>query len=59
MEIRSLNALDVASRSCNDVKGRYANMWTRSSGGQSKMLTMVVSEKERVALVEFLTDAGL
>jgi len=45
--IRLLNTLDVASRACNEVKGRCAKMWTRISGGQSNKLAMVASEKER------------
>ena len=59
VEIRSFNALDVASRPRNEVKGRCANMWTRSSGGQSSKLAMVVSEKERAALTESSADASL
>ena len=46
MEIRLFNALDATSRPRSEVKGRYANMWTRSSGGQSNKLVMAVSEKE-------------
>ena len=57
MEIRSFNVLDVASRLCNEAKGRYANMWRRSSGGQSNNLTMVASEKERAALTKRPTGA--
>ena len=52
MEIRLFNPLDVASNPRNEVKGRYAKMWRRSSGGKSNKLVMVVSEKERPALME-------
>lgn len=54
--MRSFNALDVTSRPRNEVKGRYANMWTRSSGGQSNKLVIVAWGKERIALKD-LTDA--
>ena len=44
--MRSFNALDVTRRPRNEVKGRYANMWTRSSGGQSNKLVIVAWGKE-------------
>lgn len=47
MVIRLLSVLDVASRACNEVKGRCAKMWTRSSGGQSNKLAMAAPERER------------
>ena len=43
--MRLFSVLDVTSKSRNEVKGRYANMWMRSSGGQSNKLAMVEFEE--------------
>ena len=45
-EMRSFSPLDVASRLCNEAKGRYANIWRRSSGGQSSNLAMMAFAEE-------------
>ena len=52
METRLFNVLDVARRARNEAGGRYANMRTRSSGGQSNKVVMVASG-ERMAPNDF------
>ena len=47
--MRFFSALDAASRQRREVKGRWANIWTRSSGGQSNNWAMAVSKKEKEA----------